>query len=583
MCDELRTEVSGGRMKALMTRFVRDEDGALIIFSIQIFLVMLVCTGIAIDLVRQEERRALIQNTIDRAALAAASLSQDLDPKFVVQDYLNKAGLDYLDIDPKVEQGQFGEWRRVTINAKDRMPTIFGPLVGITELGAKGDSQATESIGNVEISMVLDISGSMDYNIYHDDDARYSGVYPTRMDQLRPAALNFVESMFDMVQPPTAPAGRLSISVVPYNQQVTLGTQVGSVFSLSTDHTQNTCADVTLLPTSTIAISPSTTLQRTMYGDGFDYWGQVALGQGTWTLQTYASNGIYNCNNAASASVLAFSNNETAINAKINALTPGGDTAIDVGARWGLALLDPAARPALTTMISKNWASSSLSGRPFDYDDGTKEIDETAMKVLVLMTDGQNTRTYSTKASYRTGASGFVSVKSATAFSTETNYYKTGDWDKLYYYDPTRSKPYYSMYYAKWYYASSLPATTYPITWETVWSKGYTLQYVIDKFLYPPLYSISTTNTKAKIYDNMAVQSEFSVKDSALESLCTTAKDDDRGIVIFTVAVDAPSEGKEILRECATADTYAYEVTASGLTDAFASIASAINSLRLTN
>lgn len=558
-----------GRMRAGLHRFVHDEDGALIIFSLQIFIVMLVCTGIAIDMVRVEERRAVIQNTIDRAALAAASLSQDLDPKLVVKDYLSKAGLDYLNVNPTVEEGQFGEWRRVTISVDSQMPTIFGPLMGIQQLAASGDSQATESIGNVEISMVLDISGSMGETVSGSN---------TRISMLRSAALNFVSEMFDMVQPPTAPAGRLSISVVPYNQQVTLGSQLGSIFKLSTDHTQNTCADVTTLPTNSISISPTTTLQRTMYGDSFDYWGQYELGQGSWTLETYASDGIYNCTNASAASVLAFSNSKSAIDAKINGLTAGGDTAIDVGARWGLALLDKETRPVLNTMISKGWASGSLTGRPFDYDDGTKEIDETAMKVLVLMTDGQNTRTYSTKSGYRTGASGFISTRCSTCFSTNST-----DWNSLWYYVPGLSKPYYSMRYKKWYYASSVSGTKYDVDWSAIWAKGYTLQYVIDKFLYPPLYSRSYTNTKTKIYDDMAEQSEFTEKDTALKSLCTTAKDTKRNILIFTVAVDAPDAGVNILRECATADAYAYDVTSSGLTDAFASIASAINSLRLTN
>jgi len=47
--------------------------------------------------------------------------------------------------------------------------------------------------------------------------------------------------------------------------------------------------------------------------------------------------------------------------------------------------------------------------------------------------------------------------------------------------------------------------------------------------------------------------------------------------------VDAPAEGKTVLRNCATAPAYAWSVTAAELDTAFAGIASAINSLRLTN
>jgi len=546
-------KTSAGKARGALSRILHNEEGGLIILSLQIFLVMLVSTGIAIDLVRVEERRAVIQNTIDRAALAAASLSQDLDPKAVVLDYLKKADLDYLDVDPKVEEGSFGEWRKVTIEVKDKMPTIFGPLLGVNYLSTSGNSQATESIGNVEISLVLDISGSM-------NDAVGSS---TRVGLLKIAAKNFVSNMFDTVQPPSAPDGRLSISIVPYNQQVTLGSMLGGVFSLSSDHAKSYCADLQLLPTTSIAIDPNTTLQRTMYGDAFDRyeWGNVS-----W---------VDNCPLATSSSVLAFSTDETTIKSKIDALSAGGDTAIDIGARWGFGLLDPAARPALDDLVTLGQADSSIQGRPLDYDDGTLDIEDTAMKVMVLMTDGQNTRSYSMKPAYRTGTSPFYSTKSATAFST-------ADKSSLYYYVSTRSSdPYYRFSDGTW--VSALPKTIYPITWPTIWDKGMTLKTVIDTFIYPPRNKAKSSTTAATIYSEMAIQSEYATKDAALLSLCETAKDDDHKITIFTVAVDAPSAGATILKKCATAETYAYDIEADDLTDAFASIASAINALRLTN
>ncbi len=559
-----------------LARFLRDEDGALIPLALQIFLVMMICTGISIDFVRQEERRTKIQNTLDRAALAAASLSQELDPTLVVEDYLQKAGLDYLDATPHVEEGTLGEWRRVTVTATDNMHTIFGSLININSLQATGASTAQEEIGNVEISLVLDISGSMNENIYYPTNSSYDGRYPTRMDKLRPAALAFVQKMFDTVQPASAPAGRLSISIVPYNQQVTLGSQTSAGFDLSTDHTKNTCADIETLSDGDFAISANRALQRTMYGDSFDYAGQYALGQGTWSVQKTTN--IANCPNASAAAVLAFANNQTKINSAINALTPGGDTAIDVGARWGLALLDPAARSALDKLIVKGYASSDLSGRPFNYSDGTESVSDSAMKVLVLMTDGQNTRSYSTKAAYRTGASGFVSTSSATAFADSSN---STAWSKLYYHVPGRTKPYYRLSDKTWY--STPSGTLYPITWDTVWSKGYTLQYVINTFLYNPMKAVNSSVSTTSIYNDMAVQSEFTEKDTALLKLCDVAKDSTHGIYVFTVAVNAPTEGKTILSQCATSAGYAYDVNAEDLTDAFTSIASAINALRLTN
>lgn len=572
-------DCSSSGLKARLSRLVHEEDGALILFSIQIFLIMMVCTGLAIDIMRAEERRSLIQNTLDRAALAAASLSQTLDPEVVVRDYLTKAGLDYLDINPKIEEGNFREWRRVTISAKDRMPTIFGPhyilgpYLGVTELSAAGASQAMESIGNVEISMVLDISGSMTWNIYHDGDWRYSNVYPTRMDNLRSAALNFVDRMFETVQPPTAPAGRLSISIVPYNQQVVLGSRLGSIYNLSTDHTRNTCADVQDMPTSTIGISPTQPLTRTMYGWQPDYY------EYGWSyIPDTSSDDYLSCFENSKSAILAFANDKTAIKSMINGLVAWGGTAIDTGARWGLALLDPAARPALNTMISKNWASSRLGGRPFDYDDGTQDLDHKAMKVLILMTDGDNSGSRSMPPEYRTGPSPFRSTRSSTAFSNGSY-----DWNELYYYDPSRSKPYYSFRYSKWYYAYQLPSNIYTIDWATVWDNGKTTEWTLNTFMLPPRRSIKSSTTISQLMDEFAQDWNAAAQNTNLSALCQTAKDKSREVVIFTVGVNASPTGKEILRKCATADTYAYDVNAAGLTDAFASIASAINSLRLTN
>lgn len=174
---------------------------------------------------------------------------------------------------------------------------------------------------------MLDISGSMN------DTVTVNGKSTTRIAALRSAATTFVGKMFDSVQGPDVPAGRLSISVVPYNQQVSLGSTTAAGFTLSSDHAQNTCADVEMLSTSSLAISPSTTLQRTMYGDSFNYSGQLALTGSSWSVSQTTN--VKNCPEYSYASVLAWANDKTKINSKINGLSAAGDTGIDIGARWG--------------------------------------------------------------------------------------------------------------------------------------------------------------------------------------------------------------------------------------------------------
>lgn len=552
-----RPAVPGSRRGHRLARFRHEEDGSLLILSLFIFVIMLISTGVAIDIIRQEERRTLIQSTLDRALLAAADLNQTLKPEDVVRDYFDKSGLSYLEVTPIIKEGDYKEWRSVEATVRDTMPTLFGDLVGLESLPIKTQGRAEESIGNVEISMVLDVSGSMN------DSVHTSSGTTTRIALLRSAAQDFVTTMFKTVQPPEATPGKLSISVVPYNQQVTLGTSLASRFNISTEHTKNSCVDIPRSTFGATGISNTTFLARSMYGDSFDYSGNG------WSVPTNV--GIENCPNNSKNTVLPLANNESTINTKIKNLVADGDTAIDYGAKWGVALLDPDAQPVVTSLIGSNLVANELAGRPFDYGEALATSgDLRSMKVLVLMTDGQNTRTYSTKMGYRTGDSPLVSTKSHNDGSDlDSNY--------LYYYDDTRSKPYYSFRYNKWYYASAITGDKTVIPYEKLWAKGWTLQYVIKNYLGKPL------NNTSSVYAEMADQSEFSDKDTDLNKLCTAAKKSGTEILIFTVAVDAPSEGQSILEKCASAPAYAFNVTSNDMKTAFASIASAINALRLTN
>ncbi|MEC8197117.1 MAG: hypothetical protein VX228_12600, partial [Pseudomonadota bacterium] len=77
---------------------------------------------------------------------------------------------------------------------------------------------------------------------------------------------------------------------------------------------------------------------------------------------------------------------------------------IDTGMKWGTALLDPAFQPVVSSMIDSSNADSGavpqiFEGRPFAY--GNHE----SLKIVVLMSDGQNTRQHFVTDNYRTGNS----------------------------------------------------------------------------------------------------------------------------------------------------------------------------------
>ena len=166
--------------------------------------------------------------------------------------------------------------------------------------------------------------------------------------QLKPAARNFVEKMFDQVQPPGSAVGRLSISIVPYNQQVALGSDLGSDFNFTTEHNKSHCADFTAADFNVAGITPVQLLKRTAHGD-FRY--------------RYSPPNFIECQQQADHDVLALANNRTTLKTRINQLQDGGDTAIDIGMKWGVALLDPALRPLVDARIGEGKIDAALAGQ----------------------------------------------------------------------------------------------------------------------------------------------------------------------------------------------------------------------------
>jgi hypothetical protein len=75
----------------------------------------------------------------------------------------------------------------------------------------------------------------------------------------------------------------------------------------------------------------------------------------------------------------------------------------------------------------------------------------------------------------------------------------------------------------------------------------------------------------------------FSSRDTNLAQFyaqCDLAKDN--GVMIFTIAFDAPASAATEMQSCASSPAHFFEVTNGSLDDAFTSIASQINQLRLT-
>lgn len=232
-----------------LQRLKRSERGSMVIFGLMVMILMLVAGGIAVDTMRSEANRTKLQNTLDRAVLAAASLDQDLDPTLVVTDYFAKAGLQGYTLDVDVEQDAVGSYRKVTAEASIDVNSLFLHMVGIDSINAPATRTAEERVLNVEISLVLDISGSM-------------GNWPptggkSKMQLMQDAAIEFVNTVLVDEQ-----KDLVSISVIPYNGKVNAGTLVANHFNFTNEHNYSNCINFTEAMFGVTAVDPLKPLPR---------------------------------------------------------------------------------------------------------------------------------------------------------------------------------------------------------------------------------------------------------------------------------------------------------------------------------
>ncbi len=336
----------------VVPRFLRREDGGVMVLSLIFFALMVMVGGMAVDLMRYENSRTALQQTLDRSILAAASLKQVRDPRTVVEDYFQKAGI--LDELEDVDASPALASRVVTATGRVDVPTIFMHMLDIDSITAEAAGQAIESVSNIEISLVLDISGSM-----RDGD---------QIGKLRIAAKNFFAKVLDGDAKTTT-----SINVIPYAGQVNVGTKLFSKFGANRVHSNSSCIEMTAADYLNSA-KPGTGRDQVPH---FMKWA-IAPATMDWGW----------CPKDKSAIIIA-QNDLTKLNTYIDNIRLHDGTGTMVGVKYGLMLLDPAMRSTFADLASSGDISNDFSDRPLDWQ---TSIGSDVTKYMIVMTDGQHHR-----------------------------------------------------------------------------------------------------------------------------------------------------------------------------------------------
>lgn len=551
MVTKKRISVSGpARLLRAAQTFRHSEAGTLTAFSLYIFIAMIMVCGLTIDLMRYEAVRTRLQSTNDRAVLAAADLDNTLDAKEVVKDYFTKAGLgDYLK-DVYVDQGI--NYKEVSALVEATVPTWFMNMSGIYELDALAASTAEERIQNIEISLVLDISGSM---------------RGTKNQNMRDAANEFVATIMEANDNLAADGtGLAAVSIIPYNATVNVPDALIDEYNVREHQLFSNCVRFASSAFNSISLSTTVELDRISHFDRNN--SNLNLVNGDPTLR-YPW-----CPPNDDGSILPPSTNLADLQAKIDSLGAQGNTATDLGMKWAAALLDPGSQQVFNNLITDHGLDNRLAGRPVEYNDPE------TVKVVVMMTDGANTSQYDLKPAYKgTMSPVWYSASQDRYFVYFENRAQAGNrpwWDPGRRPDEDWNGNDNYLGYWRWNLPSSAAGDAVQLSHTELFSR-FNVRYVSEYFF--RVENDSQSSIRSQYRNAWHTYAGNTTADNYTLSVCNLLKA--QNVQIFTIGFEAPQRGKDLMRACATSPSFYYDVNGVEISEAFSSIANTIQQLRL--
>jgi Flp pilus assembly protein TadG len=335
---------------SLLQRARHDVRGSIaIVFGFSLFIL---CgfIGLAVDGARAYSTAARTQAVLDSASLAAAKMldvagATDAEVRVQATAYYTANLASQKDISARFENLEITPHRgnqSVGVTVDVVVPTIFAQIVGMPEFRFKREAMVVYKTRGVEMSMVLDITGSM-------DKTTTTGV--RKIDAMKAAAKSAVATMLD-----TSAGSKNTnrIALAPFSASVNVGSfrpdvAEGPSFAGDDCVIERPGAQAT----NDDPISGASRA-RVMHTQG-------------WVSGT-STGARYSC---PVSSIQPLTNKKKQLDSQIDSYVPGGGTAGHIGMAWGWNLISP--------NFSSIFTGSST---PADYTDAT------AVKSVVIMTDG---------------------------------------------------------------------------------------------------------------------------------------------------------------------------------------------------
>ena len=387
----------------------------------------------------------------------------------------------------------------------------------------------------------------------------------------------------------------MSIGIVPYNGQVNLHQNMADLFARVDDHNEPevNCFDLPGSTYGSLALSRTIGLPVTAHADTFTPQSSTGyVGPSDANAQPVVTNqwcppysnprgdGVRSTNFVRSPT-----NDRIALRNHISNLVAVGATSINAGMKWGMALLDPSANPIYTGMVAAGQTPSYFSNRPFAYDD------RDAMKIVVLMTDGEHFAEERVNAGFRAGPSPIWLANEPTnnrLYSVfQANRVNNSTTTNL-----CNSRPFYVPHLNAWHsrpwngtvpptnacYSPTATHTGAAVqTWPDIWD-DLRMTYVARQFYARP--NGNTTTAYNNAMNMFRSQTPVATMNTQLQQVCTQARE--RDVMVYGIAFEAPTNGRTQIAQCASSPAHFFDAQGLEIRTAFRSIATNITQLKLT-
>ncbi|MGV3634592.1 MAG: vWA domain-containing protein [Pseudorhodoplanes sp.] len=357
----LRGQLLGKLLAKLPGTFLENRDGGAAPFLALSLIPLMGVTGAAIDYSRANAAKVSMQAALDATGLmlsksantiSADALGASAQSIFIAQ--FNRPEAQNVTITHQFSAPQQGSFS-LKLTSTATVPTRFATLVGTSEMTISATTEILWGMKRLNLALALDNTGSMSSN--------------GKMAALKTAAHNLLNTLEAAAKKPDD----IKVSIIPFATDVNVGKSYKDESWIDWQQWEDangTCS-TTSYKTRTACVGAG----RTWTVASRDTWNGCVWDRdqnfdvqntapGASQATKFRAHQASNCPTA----MLPLTNDWTSLHAKVDAMTPAGNTNVSIGMAWA-------------------WQTISAV-EPMNAPSAAPDLD----KVIVLLTDGQNTQ-----------------------------------------------------------------------------------------------------------------------------------------------------------------------------------------------